>query len=382
LNEYYRRGINNVKLNEYENAIDNFTAIIEIDPKYKDILNRRGVAYCSIGNYDAAISDMTRAIQHNPHHASYYFNLGSVYDLKDNYDDAIVNLTKALEINSKFVMAYLRRADVYVKKGEYDSALFDLAMILEMEPVNLEAQKKLIEIFSNTIWNHDLISLISRPIFFNIVKKIHEEFQSRVVKKFMSHNLFDICLNGTQKNIIEATLSFNFELIAELEPAVAIKALKAMTVPMMSETDIALFKQKEVLGLIEMVRDILKHDCPQNRTENYPYFELPRDTNMVVYKDSNGRAAIEQKGLLSLTARNDTTAFDVIRESVVQYIHKLIAGALYEQQIKLRISQQWEETNISTLIMLRNREGSIFSTLPGKVCEDVVDKTMQLSMSL
>src|ERR1044072_2207805 len=105
-------------------------------------------------------------------------------------------------------------------------------------------------------------------------------------------------LNGTQKNIIEGTLNFYLDDIAKLEPKAAIRALSAITQANLSHVDEELFEKYDVLSSINTIREILEHPCPQNRTENYPYFGPSEDPNVIVYKDKHGKAAYEPKGML------------------------------------------------------------------------------------
>jgi hypothetical protein len=139
-------------------------------------------------------------------------------------------------------------------------------------------------------------------------------------------------LNGTQKNLIEGTLSFPLEDIAALESSEATKALNAIIQEHISLEEIAYFQAKDVWSSIKMIRDILSHPCPQNRTESYPYFGTPSNPNNIVYKNSSGNAAEEPKGLLCLTAKNDVTAPAVTKEAVVDYIHSLIYDAIKKQE--------------------------------------------------
>lgn len=102
-------------------------------------------------------------------------------------------------------------------------------------------------------------------------------------------------LNGTQKNIIEGTLSFIFSELEDVQPSHALRILAAMIAPNLSVHEIVDFKAEGYWeGIIEVVRAILSHPCPQN------------------------------KGFLNLTARNDNTASPVTKDAVVQYLHHLI----------------------------------------------------------
>lgn len=80
-------------------------------------------------------------------------------------------------------------------------------------------------------------------------------------------------------------------------------------------------KQTNLLPVVNQVRLIFSHPCPQNRTTDA--FEI-EDPDQVYYTAPNGEIRSEQKGLLGLTAKNDNNTA-VTKEAVLDYINELIA---------------------------------------------------------
>ena len=105
-------------------------------------------------------------------------------------------------------------------------------------------------------------------------------------------------INETQKNVIDGTLRFILDTITELNPLNAIRALKAIIAPVLSETESEWLAGQDILDCVQQVRDILLHPYPQNRSTNYPYFGEPEDPTIVVYKDLNGKPAFEKKRII------------------------------------------------------------------------------------
>lgn len=147
-------------------------------------------------------------------------------------------------------------------------------------------------------------------------------------------------INDTQKNIITGTLKLMLDPIEDLPFSKAIKALKAISQDMLSETDIEQFIEQDIWESIKQIRDILEHPCPQNRSTNYPYFEAPSNPSFIVYNNNN-YPAFEKKGLLSLTSRNDVNT-RITKDEVVIYINELISERIerIENQSAKRI-QFW-----------------------------------------
>ena len=133
-------------------------------------------------------------------------------------------------------------------------------------------------------------------------------------------------INETQKNIIESTLNLMlFDYLEDIDPTTVVHVLNAVTESNLSDAISQSLISLNLYESVKQIRDILSHPCPQNRTENYPYFGAPEDSNRVVYKDKNGRAAFETRGLLSLTARNDDTATPITREATIRVVLELIS---------------------------------------------------------
>jgi len=136
----------------------------------------------------------------------------------------------------------------------------------------------------------------------------------------------ETALNETQKNIIEGVLAFNFDELDELN--FPIEVLDAMISPSIPEEES--FSHPKIRGIIEKIRDILSHPCPQNRYIGDPSAASGQDDGIIgneVFFWENGFGSTvkhEQRGLLGLTARNDSTALPVTKEAVVSYIHALI----------------------------------------------------------
>ena len=139
-------------------------------------------------------------------------------------------------------------------------------------------------------------------------------------------------LNRAQQYILQTFINTGLEMMTDdsinpIDTALALQAILTRDIP---ANKIELFKQQDVWEIICQIRQILLHPCPQNRSENYPYFGAPSDPAIIVYKSLDGIAVYEQRGLLSLTARQDETTFPITKSAVVYYIVKLVNQALIE----------------------------------------------------
>lgn len=83
-----------LKINEYKNALRIFSTVLEQESEYPDILNARGILYIHMGNYEAAKNDLQRAIQLKPDLLECNFNMGVLLFLstiaESPHDDNVV----------------------------------------------------------------------------------------------------------------------------------------------------------------------------------------------------------------------------------------------------------------------------------------------------
>ena len=91
---YGLKGDLNSDKKSIELSISDFTKAIEIHPT-ADAYKRRGISYYAINNIDAGKKDFKRAIELDPNEAQCYFFLGAY---EDNFKKSILLLTKSIEL--------------------------------------------------------------------------------------------------------------------------------------------------------------------------------------------------------------------------------------------------------------------------------------------
>lgn len=63
----------------------------QLDPRNTHAYHNRGISYDKLGMYEEAIRDFTRVIQLEPNNVNAYFNRGSAYDSIGNYEAAVAD---------------------------------------------------------------------------------------------------------------------------------------------------------------------------------------------------------------------------------------------------------------------------------------------------
>ncbi len=131
---YYARGVSYSKRGEYDKAISDFTAALNIEHNYPDAYFNRANAYSKMGQYDKAISDYTRVLNITPNDKEAYNNRAIAYASIGKYIQAIEDFNRALIIVSDNPDVYINRANAYAKIKEYNKAILDLTTALRFEP--------------------------------------------------------------------------------------------------------------------------------------------------------------------------------------------------------------------------------------------------------
>ncbi|MHC4583302.1 MAG: tetratricopeptide repeat protein [Planctomycetota bacterium] len=132
--DFHNRGSLYLRMNEYEQAIFNYTKAIEMAPKMAKAYYNRGNAYIAKGQFDNAILDYTKAIEINPGFTEAYYDRGLNYAMKGEYDRAILDYNKAIEMAPKMAKAYYNRGNAYITQGQYDQTILDYTKAIEINP--------------------------------------------------------------------------------------------------------------------------------------------------------------------------------------------------------------------------------------------------------
>jgi len=136
---WFEKGLADLKAKDYPAAVDKFTMAIEAVPNDFEALNNRGFARIYTGDYEGAIEDCTRSIDINPGSAKAYNNRGFARLFTGAYDDAITDFNKALSINPRYVDAYSNRCLAWTRKEDYTRAIADATEALHLNPRSAKA---------------------------------------------------------------------------------------------------------------------------------------------------------------------------------------------------------------------------------------------------
>jgi len=131
---YYNRALAYTKKGNYDPALTDLNQAVLLDPKDEKALNNRGVIFQRKSAYDQALADFNQSLQLVPNDTKALNNRGTTYKLKGDYDKALTDYNAAIQIDAQDPEAYYNRAEVYGGKGDYDKAIADLDQVVQLAP--------------------------------------------------------------------------------------------------------------------------------------------------------------------------------------------------------------------------------------------------------
>ncbi|MBC7812797.1 MAG: tetratricopeptide repeat protein, partial [Burkholderiales bacterium] len=131
----------------YENAVEQYTQVVDMLPDDARAYIGRGNSYMSLGDYYAAIVDYAQAIELEPQNFDAVYNRGYAYLLLGENEAALQDLTQSIALDPSSAPAYSRRAEAYSGLGDDSAALDDYAMSLSIDPTNANVLNERGELF-------------------------------------------------------------------------------------------------------------------------------------------------------------------------------------------------------------------------------------------
>lgn len=129
---------------QYSRAIELYTYILNRKPKKSVralVYIHRGMAFFGESNYDKALEDFTAAIQLEPDNPRIYFYRGVVQRFRKDLNGALLDLNRSLELDPYHFDSLYNRAQVYFSLGNYVQAAEDCRQALALKPKIPEARR-------------------------------------------------------------------------------------------------------------------------------------------------------------------------------------------------------------------------------------------------
>lgn len=123
----------------YEQAIEYYTAAMEMDPGYSEYYNERGSIFFRLGRLEEARADYCKAIELSPPYFEVFVNLGQCYRRMGEMEKAIECYSRALDLMPNHALALLGRAKSHEESGHAQAAIADYTAVLALDARQWEA---------------------------------------------------------------------------------------------------------------------------------------------------------------------------------------------------------------------------------------------------
>jgi len=131
--KYFKAGEDFLEVRKYEDAIEQFSNAVALDPNYDKAYIARAAAYERVNNYAAAADDYERALVFNDKDEELMYKAGNAFYRSGNYGKSLAMLSSALARKSNYLEAYQVRVQVFIALERYDEALEDCKKALRFK---------------------------------------------------------------------------------------------------------------------------------------------------------------------------------------------------------------------------------------------------------
>jgi tetratricopeptide (TPR) repeat protein len=132
-----------------DQAVEDATKAIALDPTSVPAWLDRGIAYYAAKHYDLAIADFSKVIALKPDYVAAYNDRGNAYDDSGDHDKAIADYSHALVLKPDYADAFVNRGSAYEEKKINDYAISDYKSALKLDP-NLKPAQDGLKRLGNT----------------------------------------------------------------------------------------------------------------------------------------------------------------------------------------------------------------------------------------
>jgi tetratricopeptide (TPR) repeat protein len=120
---FFKAGEDFTLAGNYQDAVEQFTKAIDLQPDYDKAYQARAVVYEKLGMKREAAEDYDRAATFLDKKPEVYYEAGRLYYELAEYDKAIDRLDKSIEMKRNYVEPYQVKANVLIAEELYEEAL-------------------------------------------------------------------------------------------------------------------------------------------------------------------------------------------------------------------------------------------------------------------
>ncbi|HCC70914.1 MAG TPA: hypothetical protein DEQ09_07180 [Bacteroidales bacterium] len=142
-----------VESGKYEDAIEQYTHAIELNPTDIKLYVARGNALEAIDRYEEAYADYEKAKVFDPKKEDVLYLLGRVSNRMGKYEQALAHLNNASKVAKREAKIYPEKVKTLIELGQYEQALkvSDTAMLFKEDDINFYQRGLVYECLHNDV---------------------------------------------------------------------------------------------------------------------------------------------------------------------------------------------------------------------------------------
>jgi tetratricopeptide (TPR) repeat protein len=130
---YFHRGLAKIELTRVDEGIADLTRALELDPKPQGFI-KRGEVYFSLEKLDLALADFSKALEVDPEQRTARFRRGAVLQAMGRDQEALADYTQLIDDGVKPAELFHRRGLVFRKLKDWSAAKADYEMAVQVDP--------------------------------------------------------------------------------------------------------------------------------------------------------------------------------------------------------------------------------------------------------
>ncbi len=119
----YQQGLVAAKNGNHQQAIQEFSAAIEINPQFASAYYRRGLAYYDLGDWRQAIADYNQSLNLDARQVEVYFARALAFLASNNLQASEIDLQVILHLAPNYAQAYELYANISLRQQENERAI-------------------------------------------------------------------------------------------------------------------------------------------------------------------------------------------------------------------------------------------------------------------
>jgi len=131
--DLYKKGINSMSNEKFEDAVRSFELALRLDSKFVDAWIKKGYCQFHLGEYNSAIISYEKALEVDINNVEPWNLKGLAYYKLRNYEKAIASCEKAIDVNPNDAMVWYNYACYLVLSGRIDEGLEALKRSIEID---------------------------------------------------------------------------------------------------------------------------------------------------------------------------------------------------------------------------------------------------------